>query len=175
MFELYLCWLTTFGNHNIYLSGWCMKYVYDIWKIYLFIFLNVDRFMWVNVLSVNTYINIYKYISEFMICSLMFVNVRAKSWAKSVTGSGTGWRVLKNLAALAVCYQLNDWRDLITHEKHMLVWSGWWQCSRGSQCVWPFLVPFHCSLWNFSFFSWRADHILFIFHIYCRGKSYNIV
>lgn len=175
MFELYLCWLTTFGNHNIYLSGWCMKYVYDIWKIYLFIFLNVDRFMWVNVLSVNTYINIYKYISEFMICSLMFVNVRANrgqnQWLVPVLG-GECWRILP----LWLCVISSMTGGIsITHEKHMLVWSGWWQCSRGSQCVWPFLVPFHCSLWNFSFFSWRADHILFIFHIYCRGKSYNIV
>lgn len=139
-----------------------MKYVYDIWKIYLFIFLNVDRFMWVNVLSVNTYIliNIYIhipiYISELMICLLMFVNTKA--WAKSVTGfSKKLVESVKNHVMIGCVSSsvLQAGRISTMHQQHMLVWSGQRQCSVGHSACGPsqFLLIVDYNIYLFSYWE----------------------
>lgn len=80
-----------------------------------------------------------------MICLLMFVNTKA--WAKSVTGFSK--KLVESVKEschdwLCVIISFASWQDLhhasaahVSVVRSAAVFSG-------SQCLWPFSVPFNC-------------------------------
>lgn len=109
-----------------------------VYERYLFIFFNVDRSMWVNVLLLSLLLHTYIYISEFRIC-LFSSKMGEQMIEKSVTDFHTGLRIL----SLVACYYSvsRQWSLLHARSAYYCGQVGS-HVQQGSKSVGPFLVPF---------------------------------